>query len=367
MGGGEDAEGPVVWSRPAETANTVPAIAGSRVFFGGNNGAVWALDRASGELLWRRTLIAGYPVQGEALSYAAGLVLAPIWGLEALDAETGEVVWSFFGPDGAAAVRTAVTAGDTVFTASAYGWASAVDVRTGEAYWSVDLEESVWPPAVSADLVIYGTRSWQHPEERRGALGAGHVVALRRRDGSEAWRFPLPDSTGFPGSGGAISGGVVWEDRVIVGGKNAWVYALRLEDGSLIWKAPNGQSPVVADYTSRPAILDDLAILGRANDTLDAWNAETGKRAWGWGVPAGLTDPIVVKDYVYSIDGPITIGDASGNILWQFGGGDPDHFLGARAYFLGNVADDGMIYTLKAGPFRDSGTFIHAIRPPITP
>jgi len=62
--------------------------------------------------------------------------------------------------------------------------------------------------------------------------------------------------------------------------------------------------------------------------------------------------------YVYSIEGSIVIGDASGEVLWRFG---------ASGYFCGNVAEDGMIYALYAGPMLGYGTFIQAIRPPISP
>jgi outer membrane protein assembly factor BamB len=268
------------------------------------------------------------------------------------------VVWRFPGPDGASGASVPVIAGDTVFTASWWGWASAIDARTGQSYWHIDLGEAPFPPSVSSDLVIYATRGWMRPEERSGGLGAGHVVALRRSDGSEAWRFPLPDSVGFPLSGGAISGGVVWEDRVIIGSRSAWIYALRLADGELIWKKPNGEQPVCCGYTSAPALVDDVVVFGRQDNLVEGWDVRDGGRVWTWGLASGL-EPVIAKGpYVYSIHGPITIGVASGERVWEFV---------SSAYFNGSVAEDGTIYAISGGPFVGNPTSIRAVRPPIVP
>jgi outer membrane protein assembly factor BamB len=359
-------EGPILWSRPAETATTRPAIMDSFVYFGGNNGAMWAIDRETGDLGWRTTLIDDYAVLGNALGLAAGAILVPIYEVWAVDATSGAVLWRFGGPDGAAGTRDVVTSGDTVFTASQGGWASAVDGRTGEAFWSTDLGEAPWPPSVSRDLVIYGTRGWSDPEARTGALGAGHVIALRRSDGVEAWRHPLPDSAGFPKTGGAVDGGVVWQDRVVVGSLSTWVYALRLDDGTLLWNRPNGESPSVAGYTSPTALIGGLGIFGRANFSIDAWNLETGELAWTMDRPSPVHGSVTIGDLVYTIQGKITIGDATGAVLWEFGGASPTGVTGS-AYFSGSVAEDGTIYALRTGILRGGGTEIHAVRPPIRP
>jgi outer membrane protein assembly factor BamB len=358
-------ENPVLWSAPTNRVGTRPAITSSLVVFGNLDGSVQALSRETGELVWRRTLIEDYAPRGTRLVVAGGLVLVPMWDLWALHSSTGYVAWRFPGPDGSSGVRVPVATGDTLFTASRWGWASSIDARTGQAHWHVDLAESVFPPAVSQDLVIYATRSWTRPDERSGALGAGHLVALRRGDGTEAWRFPLPDSVGFPGSGGAIGGGVVWQDRVIVGTRSAWVLAVRLEDGELIWATPNGNPPYCCSYTTKPVLVDDVAVFGRQNNLVEGWDVRTGERVWTWSVPSGGEDLLQMGSHVYAIDGPITIGVASGERVWEFGGYVPP--AGGSSYYSGNVAEDGTIYAVNGGPFVGNPTSIRAIRPPITP
>lgn len=359
-------EGPVVWSRPAESATTRPAIDESFIYFGGNNGSVWAIHRDTGELAWRTTLIDGYAVIGDELGMTGNAVIVPIFELWAVDAASGSVLWTYGGPDGAAGTRDVAVAGDVVFTASQGGWAAAVDARTGDELWTTDLGELPWQPSLSEELVIYGTRGWADPVARTGALGAGHVIALRRDDGSEAWRHPLPDSAGFPRSGGAVHGGVVWQDRVVVGSLSTWVYALRLSDGELLWSRPNGASPSIAGYTSPATLIGGVGVFGRANFSIDGWDLDAGELEWTLDRPSPVHGSVSVGEYLYTIQGKITVGDDTGTVLWEFGG-PTSSGVGGSAYFAGDVAEDGTIYALHTDVMRGGGTEIRAIRPPIYP
>jgi len=349
-------DGPVLWSVPAQGAHTRPLVLDSLVVFGALDGAALAFDRRTGELVWRRVLIPDYEVRGREIHTAAGMVLVPAWDLWALDPATGNVRWRFGGPDGAAAGHEVATAGDTVFTASSYTWASAVDGRTGEPYWSVDLGESVWRPAVSEELVIYGTSAYSVPDP---TSPRGHLIALRRSDGSEAWRYPL--------SGGAVSGGVVWQDRVIVGDNSSWVYALRLKDGSLGWKVSNGSSPNSGDYWGRPVLIGEVAILARGDNVVEGREVRSGEQLWTWeaGAPASL---VALFPHVYAFTGHVTVGDRTGTILWQYGGGSyVGGVFGGLSLFNGGVASDGTIYTLGTGINRGGPTSLYAFRPDFGP
>jgi outer membrane protein assembly factor BamB len=213
-------------------------------------------------------------------------------------------------------------------------------------------------------LVIYATRGYFGSEPRTGPLGAGHVVALRREDGSEAWRFELPDSIGWSLSGGAVSGGAIWDDRLVVGGKSAWIYALQLTNGELLWKHPNGRSPPIGGYIARPVALGSVVVVPQANGVVDAWDSEGGQKLWSWEVPTGSL-PVTVGDVLYTFNGMITVGDASGTVLWQAGGHTA---YGGTSYFEGNVGPEGTIYTLGVEHFASGGgTFVYAIAPPVIP
>ena len=350
----------ILWQVPSQRATTAPLVLPSVVVFGALDGSVIAFDRQTGATRWKQQLALG-EVYGTAVKEAGGLAIVPQYEVWALEPSTGAIRWSFGGPDGAAGVHDVATAGDTVFTGSADGWASAVDAKTGHAYWSVDLAESPWRPAVTADLVIYGTRGFLG-ENRQGPLGAGHVIALRRSDGSEVWRFALPDSAGI--FGGAVHGGAVWQDRVIVGGVIGRAYALRLSDGALLWQQAN--DPHVVSYSLPPAILDDLVVFSRWDNVVEGRHVSTGAQLWTAERPTGTTPPIVVGRYVYVIDGSITMTTADGTVVWKYGGVT---FPGpSTSFFRGSVSNDGIIYTLgRTYLTPNEATFVFALRPPVRP
>jgi len=350
----------ILWQVPSQRATTAPLVLPSVVVFGALDGSVIAFDRQTGATRWKQQLALG-EVYGTAVKEAGGLAIVPQYEVWALEPSTGAIRWSFGGPDGAAGVHDVATAGDTVFTGSADGWASAVDAKTGHAYWSVDLAESPWRPAVTADLVIYGTRGFLG-ENRQGPLGAGHVVALRRSDGSEVWRFPLPDSAGI--FGGAVNGGAVWQDRLIVGGTIGRASALRLVDGTLLWQVAN--DPQVTGYRAQPVILDDVVVFAREDHVVEGRDVRTGEQRWSMERPAGLTEPVALGPYVYVIDGSISMIEADGTEAWRYGGvAFPG---GGTGFFRGTVSADGMIYTLGASRFTgNDGTFVFALQPPVRP
>jgi outer membrane protein assembly factor BamB len=362
--GCEDPSGPaagerseILWRVPAQGAKTTPLILDSLLVFGTLDGSAVAFDRRSGAMRWKRLLWPG-KVYGEAIEEAGGLVIVPKYEVWALDPATGAIRWTFAGPDGAAGVHDLATSGDTVYAASAYGWASAVDARTGEAIWNTDLAESPFGPTVAGDLVIYGTRGFLGVD-RQGPLGAGHVVALRRRDGTEVWRRPLPDTAGI--LGGGLNGGAVWEDRLIVGGVAGRVYAFRLSDGEVLWE--ERVDPRAIAYRMRPVVLDDVAVFARADNAVEARDLATGALRWVRYRPHSGTPPVVVQPWAYVVDGPIELIESDGTVAWQLGGLD----VGVGLTFLqARVSAEGIIYTLGQEftlPGLSGGTLVFAIDP----
>src|SRR3990172_1939901 len=120
----------ILWQVPSQRATTAPLVLPSMVGFGALDGSVIAFDRQTGATRWKQQLALG-EVYGTAVKEAGGLAIVPQYEVWALDPAAGAIRWSFGGPDGAAGVHDVATAGDTVFTGSRDGWASAVDAKTG--------------------------------------------------------------------------------------------------------------------------------------------------------------------------------------------------------------------------------------------
>jgi outer membrane protein assembly factor BamB len=346
----------VVW-RNVSNATTGPVLVDSLAVFGTFDGNVIAHSQATGAIVWSRTLSA--EIYGEELSLVAGKIIVPEYELWALNPTTGSTAWRYGGPRGDAGVTDPAASGDTLFLGGATGWAAAVDARTGAELWGTDLGERLFRPSLSTELVIYGTRSIQN-----GALGAGHVVALRRTDGSEVWRFAIPDSAGFPLSGGALNGGVVWNDRVIVGSRASRVYALRLTDGQLLWEA-TGASPPSAFYSRRPSMIGETVLFSRGDGLLEARAPASGDLLWTRQFPTPMSYPVVHNGAVYIVAGAMWSLRESGTQVWRWGGEQDGTtlFYGAPAF-----AESGLLFLWGDETTNQTPTGIaFAFRPPVRP
>jgi polyvinyl alcohol dehydrogenase (cytochrome) len=139
-----------VWEYEAPgSVNGAPAVAGDRVYVLAGDGLV-ALDAASGDEVWKRDDISGSssPTLVDGVLYALGSD-PTLW---AVDAETGEDVWS-------------VVADDQEF---AIGFSS---------------------PVVTADAVIVGLASGEEFAAEANATYRGGVAAFDRESGAERWRY----------------------------------------------------------------------------------------------------------------------------------------------------------------------------------
>ena len=142
------------------------------------------------------------------------------------------------------------------------------------------------------------------------------LYAVRAEDGTVLWRFetlgvvqcePLYDPT---------------EDVVYFGSNDGALYKVHASDGALIWRFETN-----AEVARRPVIVGSTVYAVNANDTVLALNRATGARRWsqhrapalGMEV-AGYAGPLVWRGLVYAgfSDGNVTAYDAeTGAERWQ--------------------------------------------------
>jgi outer membrane protein assembly factor BamB len=140
--------------------------------------------------------------------------------------------------------------------------------------------------------------------------------AVRAEDGTVLWRFetlgvvqcePLYDPV---------------EDVVYFGSNDGALYKVHAEDGALLWRFETN-----AEVARRPVIVGSTVYAVNANDTLVALDRKTGHRKWsqhrtpalGMEV-AGYAGPLVWRGLVYAgfSDGTVTAYDAvTGTERWQ--------------------------------------------------
>jgi outer membrane protein assembly factor BamB len=203
------ATGRLAWSfrtggTPAAFVYRSPAVAGTRVFFGGSDGVVYALDRDSGRPLWKRSV--GSAISTGILALGQHLHLATERGrLVRLSQATGEVEAEL--PLGTTFTGPPVPVGDSLIVLVGERSVACVDTATTRLVWTQVLPAPIGSPRpyLWRDQVIAGT-------ER------GELFSFRARDGMPRW------SHHFEG----VIRGIGCTDRVLyVGTLKGLVYAYR--------------------------------------------------------------------------------------------------------------------------------------------
>ncbi len=157
--------------------------------------------------------------------------------LHALDAETGEDIWTF--PAGGPILHTCAVSGDRVFFGAADGKIYAVS--GGRLLWAVQTGAAVWnAPAVCSGLVLVGSRN-------------GKLYAVDEKGGSVRWTA----STGGP----LLSSPAADEKvgRVYIASEDLRIYAVDLQDGNLAWKSV--KLPGVSFRGYHPVIASDGSVM----------------------------------------------------------------------------------------------------------
>jgi outer membrane protein assembly factor BamB len=295
---------PIVWAdrifvtTAISSARTAPALALGDSSVAGIDPAndveahrwqVMALDRASGKVLWTRTVHQGPPrvkrhmkgSHASATPATDGRVLVAMLGSEGLYAFdlNGKELWRRdlgplrvgladdptyeWGP-----ASSPVIHGDTVIVQNDRykdSYLLALDVMTGKELWRASREER---PAWSTPLV--------HVYQEQPTVVVVSPLFIRGHDfrtGKELWRIADPDGQV------KVSTPVAAGDLVIATG--GWpsagkaILAVRARDGRVVWRQERG-SP----YTTTPLVYDGLLYVVTDNGILSAYDVNTGARAY---------------------------------------------------------------------------------------
>jgi outer membrane protein assembly factor BamB/tetratricopeptide (TPR) repeat protein len=284
-----------------------PVIAAGRYCVATEDGAVVALDLATGQKAWERLLGEGraaHSLASDGERIFAGCVdtrpiPAPGTVFLALDARTGAPAWEY--PTSAHSLSAAVVEGDTVFFTSSDGLLHAVDAATGQKRW-IRAHPAWGPeaPAAGAGVICAGGR---------GEALAAYAAA----DGAVLWRFAAE---------GWFAGELCIADgRIYTPCWDGYLYALDARSGQLLWKVKGERDK---GFTSALAVAGERVFAGsrvyRAGD----------------GQPASAYAMLALRV-------------ADGGELWRFYTGRhifaPPTFAGDTLLF---GADDGCFYALDA-------------------
>ena len=284
---------------------SAPIFEAGKLYVGGGDGAMYALDAASGKTLWQ---FAGHaPIRSTPTLSGNRLLFGGSDGvLFCLDAKTGKEIWKFrtrgadldsikAGYDVQTIIASPTVAGDAVYVGSRDGRMYAVALSDGHERWNVDYKGPwvVSTAAVAGDLVLVGNSD-------------GHFIeALGTADGKCRWRTAVGSNVLLPLSlhGDTLYASVFGThsydydaDTSYFGLTEKWnaqggsVVALNVSDGHLLWK-----QSLLTGSLSGVAIDADTLYVGDEDGALSAIRLPT---------PPIAAVPAPAKRAVYWSDAP---------------------------------------------------------------
>lgn len=253
-----------VWQTPrfTESIPTHLAVRGGRVFAA--EATVWAFDAATGRELWRYT-----PDSDASLSQSAADERAVYFGTRtrrvyALGAADGAPLWTVrLGADWPhdSPVKGIAAVGDTVYAAIdrhyspngfySAGVIAALDRATGRELWrhqngtGADSRGIIRAPTVAGRLLLAA--------DHKGSA----FYAVDRFTGQEVWRTPTEPGFAGPDSPPVVAAGVAYAS-----GNDAYVYALELATGRVLWRTRPAMGGSVYHAVCGGAVFNNFQGLG---------------------------------------------------------------------------------------------------------
>lgn len=242
-----------------------PVIHEKVIYFGSDDGNVYAVDAESGRQVWKT------PTRGPVPSTPAvangTLYIGSYDGkLYALDAKSGAVKWKF------------ATEGERRFEAKGLHGMQP-KMQTIADPFDVYLSS----PVVAEGGVYFGS-------------GDGHLYALDANSGSLRWKFK---------TGNVVHASPAFVNGVLFFGSwDSYFYAVDAKSGKEKWRFQGGEDPLIHNqvgFQSSPAVVDGVVYTGCRDAQLYALDAATGKQKWKFDNALSwvITSPAVVDGRVY--------------------------------------------------------------------
>ena len=261
-----------------------PAVVNGVVYFGSDDGHVYALDASTGATLWSSAVATlGKDIMSSSPAVANGMVYigSDDNNLYALNASTGALQWSF--ATGGEVLSSPAVANGVVYFGSVDGNVYALNASTGVKLWSYATGQAWYTsPAVANGVVYLGIGQYLAGSE-------GAMYALNAGTGAKLWSYT---TGGIFSSSPTVANGVVY-----FGDDNGIVYALNATTGLPLWTYATGSF-----VYSAPAVMNGVVYVGPNDGTVYALNASTGAKVWSCTTGAGSwvdSSPAVANGVVY--------------------------------------------------------------------
>ncbi len=294
----------VKWKFPTgDRILSSPVGAEKIIYFGGDDGNIYAVDSETGRQIWKRETGGPAPCTP---AVANGIVYAGSYDgkFYALDAKTGATKWKFAtegerrfeakGMHGAQPknqtmadqfdvfLSSPVVVEGVVYFGSGDGNLYALDAGTGDLKWKFKAGDVIHASPAYADGVLF-VGSWD-----------SYFYAVDAATGKEKWRFHGGEDPAIHNQVGFQSSAVVANGVVYVGCRDSNLYALDAATGKEKWKFNNEMSWVIVS----PAVVQDKVVFATSDSSLfHIVEAATGKSL------------IKQQDKAYMFSSPVIAGD----------------------------------------------------------
>jgi outer membrane protein assembly factor BamB len=235
----------VKWKFPTgDRIVSSPVFADGVVYFGGDDGNVYAVGAADGHQLWKSKT--GGPVAATPALASTMVYVGSYDGkFYALDKRTGAAQWKF------------ATGGERRFEAKGLHGMQPKNQTVADPY-----DVYLSSPVVAGGMVYFGG-------------GDGNVYALDAQSGELQWKFQTGD---------VVHASPAYADGVLFFGSwDSYFYALDARTGAEKWRFHGGEDPVIHNqvgFQSSPAVVDGVVYTGCRDSNLYALDAATGKQKW---------------------------------------------------------------------------------------
>ena len=197
---------------------------------------------------------------------------------------------------------TPVTDGNSLFIGDDIGCMYALDLRSGKTLWTFPTGmRIVGSPAVSEGVVVFGSANYNiygldaqtgnelwHITTAQAVMGAatihegvayigggdGRMFAIDIHTGKVKWSFDELKNY-------VLTRPLVYRDKLYFGCWDTHLYALNLDDGSLVWKWNNGKgNPKLSPASVWPVAADGKIFITAPDRYFTCLDAETGDVVW---------------------------------------------------------------------------------------
>jgi outer membrane protein assembly factor BamB len=253
------------------------------VYCGADDGVFRALHKDNGQEIWSLQTSAG--IRTAPAITERGLFLASSDGcIHRLNPETGALLWKEPYCTDNSIWGSPVVAGDLVYFSVIGNQIYAISTDDARFKFKVQREkpqfmssEGVSEPTIDQDVLF-------------SAFSDGVLIAANRHNGKEIWQADL--STGAEGPKDADATPVVSDGIVYSGAFAGGPIALRVSDGTVLWKANRFG-------IGHPVISNNLLIVADADGFVVAFDKTTGREIWVTKLDTKAAwNPVVINDYL---------------------------------------------------------------------